>query len=271
MKKLVKPLAVALMTMASVQVFAQTPAPAAPATPPAPAAPESTLVPKISIFSEYEYRGISQTSEKPAVQFNLDYTHPSGFYLGAFVSNIKWLKDYKSLQLVKDSSPAEIDLFGGYKFEVVKDVTLDLGYLRYQYAGMTALPGLPKANTDEFYIGAAYSFFNVKYSYATSTIFATPGSKGSSYLEFNYSQEVMPKLTLNGTVAKQMFKGTFAGFDNNKELTYTVYKIGPSYDLGDGWTVGGYYKSTNAKHANYTFFGKDWSKGRLVAFVSKAF
>jgi uncharacterized protein (TIGR02001 family) len=254
---------------ASWQAGAQTPPPA-PAAPAAPT-PEYTLVPKISVFSEYEYRGISQTSEKPAVQFNLDYTHTSGFYLGTFISNISWLKDYKKAGAVQDSSPAEVDLFGGYKFEVAKDLTLDLGYLHYEYSGMKPLPGLPKANTDEIYIGATYGVLNVKYSYGISDIFATPGSKGSSYLELNYSQEVAPKLTLNGTVAQQKYKGTFAGVDNNKEFTYTVYKFGPTYDLGDGWNVGAYYKGTNAKHANYTYFGKDWSKGRLVAFVSKSF
>ncbi|MFM7462034.1 MAG: TorF family putative porin [Burkholderiales bacterium] len=244
-------------------------APAAPATPEP--TPEHTFVPKISLFSEYEYRGISQTSEKPAVQLNLDYSHSSGFYLGLFASNISWLKDYKKLGLAKDSAAAEVDLFGGYKFEIVKDVTIDIGYLHYEYSGMKPLAGLPKANTDEIYIGAAYGPFNAKYSYSTGDIFGTPKSKGSTYIELNFSQEVAPKLTLNGTIAQQKFKGTFAGFDNNKELTYNVFKLGPTYDLGDGWSIGGYYKSTNAKHANYTYLGKDWSKGRLVAFISKAF
>ncbi len=241
---------------------------AAQAAPAAPATPEHTFTPKISVFSEYEYRGISQTSEKPALQFNLDYAHSSGFYLGTFVSNIKWLKDYKDLGLISKSASVEIDLFGGYKFEVVKDVTLDLGYLHYEYPGAK---GLPKPNTDEIYIGATYSFFNVKYSYSTGDIFGTPKSKGTSFLELNYSQEIAPKLTLMAQVAQQKYKGNYLGFNNDKELTYVVYKFGPSYDLGDGWNVGGYFKGTNAKEANYTFKGRDWSKNRLVAFVSKTF
>ncbi len=265
-------LAAAVLSACALQANAQTPAPAAPAPAPAAApAPENTLVPKLALFSEYEYRGISQTSEKPAVQFNLDYTNVNGFYLGTFISNISWLKDFKKVGAVADSSPAEIDLYGGYKWEAVKDVTLDVGYLHYEYAGMKALPGFPKANTDEIYLGATYSYFNVKYSYAFSDLFGTAKSKGSSYLEFNYSQEIAPKWTLNGTIAKQTLKGTYLGFDNNKELSYTVFKLGPTYDLGDGWNVGGYYKTTDAKHVNYTILGKDWSKGRLVAFVSKSF
>ncbi|MEQ1518625.1 MAG: TorF family putative porin, partial [Usitatibacteraceae bacterium] len=78
------------LPFAATVATAQTPAPAAPAAAPA---PENTLVPKVSLYSEYEYRGIAQTAQKPAVQFNLDYTHTSGFYLGTFVTNIKWLKE----------------------------------------------------------------------------------------------------------------------------------------------------------------------------------
>lgn len=255
------------LPLAATQVLAQTPAPAAAAEP----TPEHTFVPKISLYSEYEYRGISQTSEKPALQLNLDYTHSSGFYLGAFVSNITWLKDYKDLGLVKDSSPVEIDLFGGYKYEVLKDLTLDVGFLHYDYPGASALPKLPKPNTNEIYVGATYSFFNVKYSYSTGGTFGIPISKGTSFLELNYSQEIMPKLTLMAQIAKQKYKGTFQGFNNDRELTYTVYKAGASYDLGDGWTAGGYFKDTDAKKENYTVKGKDWSKSRLVAFVSKSF
>jgi hypothetical protein len=60
---------------------------------PRPNPPRAHLHGKVALYSEYEYRGISQTSEKPALQLNLDYAHASGFYLGTFLTNIKWLKD----------------------------------------------------------------------------------------------------------------------------------------------------------------------------------
>jgi hypothetical protein len=56
-----------------------------------------------------------------------------------------------------------------------------------------------------------------------------------------------------------------------------VLKAGGTYDLGDGWAVGGYVKGTNVKdvpNSNSTFYttnGKDLGKTRLVAFVSKSF
>lgn len=283
MKKPSTPVAIAA-AVASTLMMSVAHAQTAPAAPPA---PEHTFATKISLYSEYEYRGISQTSEKPAGQLNFDYSHASGFYLGAFLSNIKWIKDTKSVvqQSLPPSTTArpvslsgsaggvELDLFGGYKFEIVKDITMDIGYLRYEYVGSDALTtrvgtvsavALAKPNTDEVYIGLSGGPFSAKYSYSTGDTFGVINSKGSTFTEFNWSQEVLPKFTMNAQVARQTYK-------NNSTFTYTVYKVGGTYDFGDGWNAGAYYKTTNAVEANYTYLGKDWSKGRLVAFVSKSF
>ena len=228
------------------------------------AADEHTVAYKVSLYSEYEYRGITQTSEKPAVQFNADYSHSSGFYLGFFATNIKWLKEFKEAGSIEKDAKVELDFFGGYKYEVVKDLTLDVGYLRYQYPGMKPLPGSPKANTDELYFGGAYGPVSAKYSYAISDLFGTFNSEKSTFVELNYAQEIAPKLTLTGHIGHQKVK-------NSDNFSYTVYKVGAVYDLGEGWNAGGYFKDTNAKKDLYTVKDKDWSKGRLVAFVSKSF
>lgn len=228
----------------------------------APPAPEYTLATKISVYSEYEYRGIAQTSEKPALQLNLDYSHSSGFYAGVFLTNIKWLKDGAKAGGFNTNANLELDLFAGCKFEVVKDITMDIGYLRYEYPSSKAFN--PSANTDEVYLGLSGGAWSTKYSRSTSTLFGISNSKGSSFFELNWSQEVMPKLTLNAQIARQTVK-------KNDALTYNVYKAGATYDLGGGWATGAYFKSTRAIEANYTVLGKDWSKARLIAFVSKTF
>jgi uncharacterized protein (TIGR02001 family) len=251
MKTLKKTLALSGLCLAAVSSMAH-------------AADEHTLATKVSLYSEYEYRGITQTSEKPALQLNVDYSHSSGFYLGFFGTNIKWLKDFKDVGAIQKEAKVELDFFGGYKFEVVKDVTLDVGYLRYEYPNMKALAGSPKANTDELYVGAAYGPVSAKYSRSTSDLFGTFNSKGSTFVELNFAQEIAPKLTLNAHVGRQKVK-------NSDAFSYTVYKVGATYDLGDGWNVGGYVKDTNAKSDLYTVKGKDWGKSRLVAFVSKTF
>jgi uncharacterized protein (TIGR02001 family) len=225
---------------------------------------ENAFSGKVALFSEYEYRGISQTSEKPAVQLNLDYAHKSGFYVGTFVSNINWLKDTANANGFNSNAKIEWDIYGGFKFDVAKDVTLDVGYLHYEYPSSGAFT--PKPNTDEVYVGATYGPATLKYSYSTNDTFGVQNSKGSDYIELavNYALPVMPKLTVNALVGHQKYK-------NNGFLDYTVSKIGATYDFGAGLNVGAYVKNTDAKRVWYTVDGKDWSKSQLVGFVSYSF
>ena len=38
----------------------------------------------VSVVSDYAYRGISQTDEKPALQGGFDFKHGSGLYVGVW-------------------------------------------------------------------------------------------------------------------------------------------------------------------------------------------
>jgi uncharacterized protein (TIGR02001 family) len=222
-----------------------------------------TFAGKVALYSEYEYRGISQTSEKPALQLTLDYAHASGFYLGTFVTNIKWLKDAAEVGGFSTNAEIEWDIYGGYKFEVAKDVLLDVGYLRYEYPSSGAFN--PKPNTDEVYVGLGYGPFSVKYSYALSDTFGVPNSEGSDFIEANVAYPIDgTKFTVTGHLGHQKYK-------NNSALDYTVYKLGFVYDFGNGLNAGAYYKGTDAESALYTYKGRDWGKDRLVGFVSYSF
>ena len=244
-------------------------------TPPAAAAaadaptPEHSFTGKVGLWSEYEYRGIAQSSQNPALQLNLDYAHRSGFYLGTFLSNIKWLKDTATANGFDTNARVEWDIYGGYKFEVVKDWTLDVGYLRYEYPSSGAFH--PSPNTDEVYAGVSWGPATLKYSYSFNDTFAVPNSKGSDYLELTVNYPVIDKVTLNGLLGHQRYKGTQDSGFNNSDLSYTVWKLGATYDFGNGWNAGGYYKGTDAESALYTVNGKDWSRDRLVAFVTYSF
>jgi uncharacterized protein (TIGR02001 family) len=228
-----------------------------------PASPHS-FTGKVALYSEYEYRGISQTSEKPAGQLNLDYGHASGFYIGTFLSNIKWLSDAADVAGFSSSSRVEWDIYGGYRFEIVKDTTLDVGYLRYEYPSHG--PFDPSPNTDEIYAGITNGPFNLKYSHSINNTFGVPNSKNSYFIEANVAWpiEQVKGLTVTGHIGYQEFK-------NNDALSYMVWKLGAVYDFGNGWNAGGYFKGTDAEEALYTYKGKDWSKERLVAFVSYSF
>lgn len=47
----------------------------------------------VTVTSDYAYRGISQTDERPAIQGGFDFRHDSGFYAGTWASSISWLHD----------------------------------------------------------------------------------------------------------------------------------------------------------------------------------
>src|SRR4051794_14133352 len=129
--------------------LAAEPAPAeatAPATTaaaaPAPT-PEHTITGNVGLFSQYIFRGLTQTDRKPAVQGGFDYAHSSGFYAGTWASNISWLKENASTVVngatvsggtYGEGGSMEWDFYGGYK-GTVGDFSYDLGTLYYWYPG----------------------------------------------------------------------------------------------------------------------------------------
>jgi uncharacterized protein (TIGR02001 family) len=42
----------------------------------------------VTAVSDYDFRGITQTAQDPALQGSIDYAHDSGFYIGAWASNV---------------------------------------------------------------------------------------------------------------------------------------------------------------------------------------
>ncbi len=81
-----------------------------PAAESADAASPYTLSANVTLASQYRYRGLMQTNNKPAIQGGFDFAHASGFYLGNWNSSISWLNDGNS----EVSAPVEMDFYGGY-------------------------------------------------------------------------------------------------------------------------------------------------------------
>ena len=110
-----------------------------------PAASHADASFNIGAVTDYRYRGISQTRTKPAPQGGFDYSN-GGFYIGTWASTIKWIKDFGG------DANVEIDVYGGYKGEIAKDFSYDVGVLTYQYPSNKMKPiGGANANTTEIY------------------------------------------------------------------------------------------------------------------------
>src|SRR5690606_12009076 len=77
----------------------------------------------VSLASQYRYRGLMQTNNKPALQGGFGLTHSSGFYLGNWNSTISWLGDSDA----DVSAPLEMDFFAGYAGSLWGGFTVDTG------------------------------------------------------------------------------------------------------------------------------------------------
>mgnify|MGYP000647393829 CR=1 FL=1 len=187
------------------------------------AEPESTLAFNAGVVSDYRYRGISQSRLQPALQGGVDYTDKSGFYVGAWGSTIKWIKDAGAT-----AGPVELDLYGGYK-GAAGDLAYDVGFLRYEYVGnkLSAVSGAVNANTNEVYGAVTYGLFTAKYSHAISDLFGNANSKNSSYLDLSANFDLGDGHTLTPHVGRQIIK-------NAPTYTYTDYSLTLGKDLGNG-------------------------------------
>jgi uncharacterized protein (TIGR02001 family) len=240
---------------------------AAPAAADAPK-PDWTFAGNFALQSEYLYRGIAQSDHKPAVSGGFDLTHVSGFYLGNWDSSISWISGDLT-QSGATSAPIEMDFYGGYKFEVVKDVTLDFGVLQYYYPVAGVKPAT-NPDTLEVYLAGSYGPATLKYSHSTSNLFGTADSKGSGYLDLSLSFDLGGGFTLAPHVGHQKVGGAA-----NTNLTYTDYNLKVTKDFS-GWGVSAGYYGTNAKDAGYLLptgasAGSNLGKSRVVVGVAKSF
>jgi uncharacterized protein (TIGR02001 family) len=279
-----------LLALASSLAFAMLPqsacaedsptAPAAAASEPA-AAPADPLSFNIGAVTDYRYRGISQTHLKPAVQGGIDYAFASGLYVGTWMSNIEWIKDWgRAAGVNVGRAPLEWDLYGGYKGEIMKDLTYDVGALVYYYPTnhLGAVPDSANADTAEIYGALTYSIVTVKYSHAVTNLFGFANSKNSGYLEAVANVDLGNGFSVAPHIGHQRVAGTTPGGVDNSYFSYTDYSVTGAKDFGNGWAVtlaavGTSTKSTNgvAAYAAPNDPSKNLGKTTVVLGVKKTF
>lgn len=219
----------------------------------------------VGLYSQYVFRGLTQTNQKPALQGGFDYAHSSGLYAGVWNSNVSWIADgAQTFGTGPVSSSLESDFYAGYKGSFAGDFAYDLGFLRYQYWGQYQ-NGFIKPDTSELYTSLGYKWVTAKYSYSLGDTFGIDDAKGSDYIELNASFPA-DKWTFSAHVGKQRYKGP-----NRTDLDYTDYKLGASYDLGDGYSLGLAGTNSNAKDSVYTLLGKNIGKSQFIVNVAKTF
>ena len=279
-------IAASLAILASTASFAQIKAPE----------PDYTLAYNVGVVSDYRFRGISQTSFKPALQLGVDFAHKSGFYLGAFGSNVDWVKEFNGAT----KGSYEIDLYGGYKGSITKEIGFDIGLIAYLYPGNNSgVANVPKAitagqysnaNTNEVYLGLTYSVVSFKYSRSMGNFLGNVGtnstlvngtgkSNGSQYFDLSANFDLGNGFMLTPHIGRQTIpnqnstNAITAQVINGSAANYTDYSLTIAKDFGNGFVVsaaaigtdtkkGGFYRDSN---------GKELGKSTLVAGVKYNF
>ena len=244
-------------------------------TPAAPASPH-TFTGNVGLYSQYIFRGLTQTNRDPALQGGFDYSHSSGLYAGTWASNISWLKDTIP-PAYSGGGSLEWDFYGGFKNTIGKsDFTYDVGLLYYYYPG-DVTPGFVKADTLEVYGALGWKWITAKYSYSLNNkTFGVTDSRGTWYLDLSADVPLGETgLTLNLHYGKQKYDGN--GGLNNALFSYEDWKIGVSYALPKDFTIGAFYTDTSS--ANVLAYGarpigpfpREISKGTGTVFIKKTF
>ena len=184
----------------------------------------------VTAVSDYNWRGITQTSQDPAIQGSLDYSHESGFYVGAWASNV----DFGDCC---DES-MELDTYVG--FSGGEEVTWDVGLNYYWY------PGADDIDFGEIYAGLGYKWIEGKIWYSND--FANSG-ESAFYYEANAAFELPANFGLEAHVGFSDSDLCYAAsFDSSGDLldcedSYMDWSIGVTYtvghfDLGLKWVDG---------------------------------
>jgi len=215
----------------------------------------------IGLFSQYIFRGYTQTHQDPALQGGIDIEHSSGFYAGAWASNISWLRE-DGWQAYDNGGSVELDLYAGYASEIGETgVSYDVGILQYLYPGEVA-SGYAKANTTEVHASLGYGWLDAAVHVVTSKDAWTwggdgrggPSAKGTAYYEINAEipvGELVGHKYLSGVTGilhygYQNFVGSNEVYNNNAD-SYGDWKAGFNKSFDNGVDIGYYYTGTDVR------------------------
>lgn len=213
------------------------------------AAAHAEVTGTVSLVSDYDFRGISLSATDPALQGSIDWAGESGFYLGAWASNIDYGDDV--------DGDVEIDLYAGFAGETEAGLGWDVGLVYYTYPGADDISDYP-----EMYGALSYKWLELKQWYTNDY----GGLDDDAwYTEGNASFELPANIGLN------LHLGYNYGdaFDDTEYMDYSIgfgYTLG-NFDLELKW-VDNDLSSGDPLHTQGHVFN---SEGRAILSVSTTF
>lgn len=190
----------------------------------------------VGVFSDYIFRGITQTAGGASVQGGLDYSHASGLYAGTWLSN---LNGNAATPGSGGAASYETDFYGGYAGKV-GDFGFDVGVIQYYYRGASA------ANTTEFYAGGSFAGASAKLFYTDDV---ASSNNSAFYLTGNYPIALTKTVSVTPAVgysfgdafdapAKEVLDyGVTISKALESGLTFSLGLTGTDRDVGNDETI----------------------------------
>ena len=99
-----------------------------------------------TLTNDYDFRGASQSAKDPAVQASIDWANESGWYVGAWASNVDFGDEV--------DIDYEVDLYTGFSGGDEEGLGWDVGFVYYAY------PDESDANYPEIYGKISHGMFS---------------------------------------------------------------------------------------------------------------
>ncbi len=155
------------------------------------ASANAELLSRVSVSSNYLWRGVTQTDDQPAVAFGLEYQHAQGAYVGAWATNTRY-----------GGKPGyEFDLYLGRLIELELAI-VDLGLRHYAFPTggkhdydfhREAWENEASSAFTELQLGVSRKQWEARYAYSTD--YLDSGHHGH-YIELNHIQSLYDNLSL---------------------------------------------------------------------------
>jgi uncharacterized protein (TIGR02001 family) len=230
------------------------------------ASAQAQVTGNLGLTSDYRFRGISQSQNAPAVQGGVDYAHSSGFYIGNWNSSV-------SSQMYTNGSGVESDLYAGFKKDIYKGITIDVGTYNYFYPRATTSASTgSNYDTYEAFAGLGYGPVSVKYSQTLGNgYFGTANARGSNYTQ----ADVNYALPFKGFEKVSLLAHAgHTSVANSSNLDYNDFNVGVGYDL-KGWALAAKWYTNSAMTSTFTnantISGQKLYKNAAVFSVTKSF
>ena len=167
-----------------------------------------------TLTSDYDFRGFSQSATDPAIQGSIDFAADSGFYVGAWASNVDFGDDA--------GVDYEVDVYAG--FSGGETLLWDAGIVYYAY------PDESDFNYAEIYGSLGYEWFEGKLWYSNDFGGdATEGDTSAIYAEANATIE----LPQNFSVLLHAGLSTGDYWDDVNGDDQIDYSVGVGYTAGN--------------------------------------